>query len=153
MASRSMPTPLAASITCTTLPCCTPVSAWMITCASGNSLCSCSKRARRTCSSTTLPSITVEPSLRMATAKSLADARLEVVVEHHRFDGHRDAAGGGDERLGDAARHDGEPASARRRHAAEGVQDSPDGAEEAHERHGGAEGAEDPERSAERLHH
>src|SRR5262245_19100925 len=48
------------------------------------------------------------------------DARLEVVVEHHREDADREAERRRDQRLGDAAGDDAEPARAGDRHRVEG---------------------------------
>src|SRR5262249_20424121 len=70
---------------------------------------------------------------------------VEEVVEDDGLDGDGDAGGGGDERLGDALRHDGEPAAAALGDGAERVHDADDGAVEADERRGRADRAEDPQ--------
>src|SRR6266545_79871 len=57
----------------------------------------------------------------------------EQVVEPHRWNGDEEAQGGRDESFRDAGRHRAEAAGAGRRHAAEGVDDADDGAQEADE--------------------
>ena len=74
MASRCTPTTLAASITSTTRPWETPASAWMITCASGESRRSFWNRSLSAPRSIALPSATTVPSLSTATGKSRACA-------------------------------------------------------------------------------
>src|SRR5262249_41009211 len=67
------------------------------------------------------------------------DARqplVEVVVDDDGLDRDRDARGGGDERLGDALRHDGEAAAAVLRDGAERGHDADDGPVEADEGRG-----------------
>src|SRR5215470_8699511 len=66
-------------------------------------------------------------------------ALVEVVVDDDRLDGDGDAGRGGDERLGDALRHDGEPAAAVLRDRSERGHDADDGAVEADERRGRAD--------------
>src|SRR5215470_9187604 len=66
-------------------------------------------------------------------------ALVEVVVDDDRLDGDGDAGRGGDERLRDALRHDGEPAAAVLRDRSERGHDADDGAVEADERRGRAD--------------
>src|SRR5881409_3363594 len=79
-------------------------------------------------------------------------AVLEVVVEDERDDADGEAERGGDERLGDAARHHAEAARADDRHAMEGAHDADHRAEEPDEGRRGADRAEDPKVGAAALH-
>src|SRR5262249_56328918 len=72
-------------------------------------------------------------------------ARVEVLVNDARLDGDGDAGRRGDERLGDALRHDGEAAAAVLRDRSERGHDADDGAVEADERRRRADRAEDPQ--------
>ena len=83
----------------------------------------------------------------------LRDAGLEDVEEDHCLDRHRDAAGGGDQRLRDGRRHHGEAALSRHPDLPERPQDADDRAEQTDEGHRRPERPEDPQGSAERLNH
>src|SRR5262245_16843672 len=79
-------------------------------------------------------------------------ARLEVVVEDHRDDADAEAERGGDERLRDSRRDDGEAARARERDGMERSNDAEHGSEQSDERGRRADGSQHPEIRARTLH-